>query len=178
MFIWGLSFFVSLVFSSLSFISSTFLKEEKMQSPTPFPYVDSQSSLAPSSNDFAAWLVGWETPRTLVRLKEYSSFFSSVSPALYQLSSSGTLVEEDYFLEKDTLMSYLNDHSFSVVPLIGNSFDSQRVHEFLLDSDLQNKFISSLITLAKTEHYAGWEFDWENISLDDKDQYLAFLHLC
>lgn len=74
------------------------------------------------------------------------------------------------------LSALIKDHNLKVMPLVANNGFSQKIIHNLLTSDGgQNKVLSQLIDLAKSQKYAGWQFDFENISYLDRDLFTAFV---
>lgn len=63
-----------------------------------------------------------------------------------------------------------------VVPLIVNkSFDKALMTQILDSEEAKNKIISFMLSEAKKKKYAGWQFDFENLSHLDRDAYTSFV---
>jgi spore germination protein YaaH len=74
------------------------------------------------------------------------------------------------------LKKIIKSHPIKVMPLIANANFSQKIIHNLLNSQVgQDKVITNLIQLAKSNGYIGWQFDFENINYQDKDLYTAFV---
>jgi len=74
------------------------------------------------------------------------------------------------------LKEAISSHNVRVMPLITNAnFSQSLMHKLLASDNEQNRVIAGLIYLAKREKYAGWQFDFENISYKDRDLFTAFV---
>jgi len=74
------------------------------------------------------------------------------------------------------LKKAIKDHNIKVMPLIANANFSQKLmHKLLTSKYEQDRVIAGLVYLAKRDKYAGWQYDFENISYKDKDLYSAFV---
>ena len=74
------------------------------------------------------------------------------------------------------LKKAIKDHNLKVMPLVANAkFSQTTIHNLLTSSAAQDNVINTLINLAKSQNFIGWQFDFEHISYLDKDLYTAFV---
>lgn len=137
--------FLSLVLSSLSVLQA------QTSSENLFYYVDAEESFQ--------------------SFKANSDEISIVAPQTYSISQSGILWGE---VDK-RVMDIARQKDIKVIPLVMNpGFDRELFHEFLQDSLAQERTIQMMVDLALEHGYAGWQFDFENIHIDDRDAFTSF----
>ena len=74
------------------------------------------------------------------------------------------------------LKKIIKDRNLKVMPLVANAnFNQNTIHKLLTSPESQDKIIQRLVDLASANKYIGWQFDFENISYQDKDLYTAFV---
>lgn len=74
------------------------------------------------------------------------------------------------------LKKVVKNYRIQVMPLVANNgFKQKIIHDLLVNETAQAQFISNLSAIAKQEKYIGWQYDFENISWQDKDLYTAFV---
>jgi len=74
------------------------------------------------------------------------------------------------------LKQAIKGHNLKVMPLISNAnFSQPLMHKLLASPAQQDRVIAGLVYLAKRDKFIGWQFDFENISWQDKDLYSAFV---
>src|SRR5690606_17245450 len=70
------------------------------------------------------------------------------------------------------------DEDVKIVPLIfQQDFNRLLMTVILAIPEVQESIIDQIIEEAKDEGYAGWQFDFENISHSDRDRYTRFVEL-
>lgn len=116
-----------------------------------FYYVDSEDSFA--------------------SFRAHSDAISIVAPQTYSISQSGVLWGE----VDPRVLKIAREKGIKVIPLVVNpGFDRQLFHEFLQDSAAQRRTIEMMVELALKYGYTGWQFDFENIHLTDRQAFTEF----
>jgi spore germination protein YaaH len=94
------------------------------------------------------------------------------APQVYELNADGTLSGT---LDPD-LIAHAKKNKAHIMPLVTNEKFSATSHKDLLDDPaLQNKALGAMVTEAKNHGYYGWQFDFEQMTADHRDQYSAFI---
>lgn len=100
-----------------------------------------------------------------------SDNISIVAPQAYSISESGVVWGE----VDSRVMEIAQEKDIQVIPLIMNpGFDREMFHEFLQDTSAQRRTIKMMVELALKHGYAGWQFDFENIHISDRDAFTSF----
>lgn len=103
--------------------------------------------------------------------KEQSENISIVAPQVYSISKSGVVYGE----VDPRVMEIAEEKEIQVIPLILNpGFDRDLFHEFLQDTSAQQRTIQMMVELALKHGYAGWQFDFENIHISDREAFTTF----
>lgn len=98
---------------------------------------------------------------------------SVISPSWFQLGRQGLIV--DTKVSQNYIQNYLG-RSFRVWPLITNQFDSALTSDILNDHKVWPIYAQELIKYALVYDFDGYNFDFENVKLADKDKLTAFVH--
>lgn len=94
------------------------------------------------------------------------------APQVYKLMQDGTLTGT----LDEALIKHAKKNKAHIMPLVTNEEFSDTSHKDLLDDpSIQAIAISAMITEAKNYGYWGWQFDFEQMSADHRDQYSAFI---
>lgn len=103
--------------------------------------------------------------------KAHSDHISIVAPQTYSISKSGVVWGE----VDSRVMEIAKEKNIKVIPLILNpGFDRTLFHEFLQDTSAQRRTIEMMVDLALKHEYAGWQFDFENIHISDRQAFTDF----
>lgn len=100
-----------------------------------------------------------------------SDHISIVAPQTYSISKTGILWGE----VDSRIMEIAEEKGIDVIPLVVNpGFDRELFHDFLQDSSAQRRTINMMVDLALKHGYAGWQFDFENIHINDRNAFTDF----
>lgn len=99
----------------------------------------------------------------------HANQISIVVPATYHIDQYGTVYGG---VDPRVLRTAASDHVM-VMPIIA-SFDQKAIHGFLNDTQAQAHAISIMLYDAQHYHYYGWQFDFENVHVTDRDAYTTF----
>lgn len=103
-------------------------------------------------------------------LNHFQSIDVLISQA-YHVNAKGKV---SGFIDHDTLQ-FANQHAMRVMALVTNSnFDKHAVHQFLADFEAQKNAIQSILIACKQQHLYGVQFDFESVSLKDRDALTHF----
>lgn len=109
--------------------------------------------------------------RALENLRAHADQISIVSPQSFRTDSLGN-VEGGVHPE---VMALAREHGIKVVPLIVNpGFNQQIMHALLKNPEARRKTIESFVSLAETHGFYGWQFDYENFHVDDRDAFTDY----
>jgi len=96
---------------------------------------------------------------------------SIVAPQTYSLSKAGIIWGE----VDPRVLALARENNIKIVPLVVNpGFDQALFHDFLQDTAAQSKAIQMMVDLALKYKYSGWQFDFENIHISDRDAFTSF----
>lgn len=95
-----------------------------------------------------------------------------VAPQTYTVGSSGKL----YGKPKQAILDSASRVDAQIMPLVSNmNFSQTVIDNFLRNTKAQDTLIASLISEAQTNHYIGYQYDFEHIPSYDRDLYSAFV---
>lgn len=104
-------------------------------------------------------------------LKNNPNYIHIVGPQAYQVDRQGIVWGE----VDSRIMTFAAQHQIKVMPLVTNvDFSHATIHAFLNDAAAQARTIQDLLTACQKNHYYGIQFDFEGISIDDKDALTRF----
>jgi spore germination protein YaaH len=96
---------------------------------------------------------------------------TTVAPQVFSVDSLG-VVWGDIDPRVTTLA---RQHHVHVVPLVVNpGFDQATIHRLLNSPAARQRALRSFIDLAVAQQLDGWQFDFENVSIADRDSLTAF----
>lgn len=94
-----------------------------------------------------------------------------VAPSAYR-------VDEDGIVWGDVdprVLRLAREHDVRVVPLILNpGFDQEMLSGLLANPEARGRAVRSMVELCRRHGFAGIQFDFENLSIDDRDAFTAF----
>lgn len=74
------------------------------------------------------------------------------------------------------VLSYTRQHGIRELAMITNSsYDPVKAHRFLSNPEAQRKAIASLVALCQQLQFTGVQFDFEGISVKDRDAFTQFI---
>lgn len=94
-----------------------------------------------------------------------------VGPQTYSVDSLGIVFGD---VDRE-VMALAKQHGVKVMPLVvDESFNQTELHKLLTDSTARTRAIAALVELCRRNGYWGIQFDFENISIADRDRFTAF----
>lgn len=105
-------------------------------------------------------------------LQTYGKQVGIFAPQVYTIDSTGTLTGKI----SDIARAEISKNKLRVMPLVSNKdFNRDVMHDILDSKTLQDTVINNLINEAKTKGYTGWQYDFEAINVEYRDQYSSFV---
>lgn len=105
-------------------------------------------------------------------LQTYGKQVGIFSPQVYNIDSTGKLSGKI----SDIARAELDKNKTKIMPLVVNKdFNRDVMHDILDSKTLQDAAINNLITEAKSKGYIGWQYDFEAINVEYRDQYSSFV---
>lgn len=96
---------------------------------------------------------------------------SIAAPQVYSITPTGII----YGRVDPRLIKLSAENNVKVMPLVMNpGFDRTLFHDFLHDSAAKERAITAMVALAKEYDFYGWQFDFENIHISDRDIFTEF----
>ena len=107
-------------------------------------------------------------------IKNNSKSIDIIAPQIYSIDEDG-LISGNLDPKLQTLA---NEFNIKIMPLIVNqNFNQEQFHKFLRNPIAQEKAISAMVDLCKKYLFYGIQFDFENIHVNDKNEYTRFFQL-
>lgn len=95
-----------------------------------------------------------------------------IAPQAYGVNTEGELtggLDEDF-------VNLARANQVKIMPLVTNSNFSETILDKLLaDTAIQDKVIKAMVDEGIKQNYWGWQFDFEQMKSDHRDQYSAFV---
>ncbi len=96
---------------------------------------------------------------------------SIVAPAAFSANARGIVWGE----VDPRVVSLAREHGVGVMPLIVNpGFDQEMLSALLADSAARARAVASMVELCRRHGFLGIQFDFENLSVADRDAYTRF----
>jgi spore germination protein YaaH len=96
---------------------------------------------------------------------------SVVAPGAYSVDHEGIVWGE----VDPRVLRLAREHGVRVVPLILNpGFNQESLHQLLSGETARRRAIGSMVEECRRHGYDGIQFDFENLSIDDRDAYTRF----
>lgn len=124
---------------------------------------------------YSAWIPWWDEERALVSLNKAKSKLGIISPVWYKLDKQSKIIKIQS-ANKQGIKDAATSAQLTIIPVIGNDFDSERTSIFLWNETLRKNETDRLVNIALLEGYSGWDLDWEEISENDKDKFSDFVN--
>ena len=94
-----------------------------------------------------------------------------VGPQTYSVDSLGILYGD---IDR-RLLELAKQHNVKVMPLFVNEgFNQPQLRKLLADTAAQSRATRAMVELCKRHGFWGWQFDVENLSIQDRDKFTAW----
>ena len=118
------------------------------------------------------------------RLFYYTDREDSYRSLVAHISRIDIVAPSAYFVDEDGIvygdvdsrvLALAQQHRVAVVPLLVNrGFDQARLHTLLASDAARERMITAMVELCRRHGYAGFQIDFENLSIDDRDAFTRF----
>jgi len=97
---------------------------------------------------------------------------SIVSPQVFSMDSTGAIRGH----VDPRVVAAARDSGVQLVPLVMNpGFDQPSIHRVLTMADARNRAIANVAALCRDNHFAGIQFDIENVHVSDRAAFTSFV---
>lgn len=111
---------------------------------------------------------------TFINLRKYIHQISILAPAAYKITENGSL----WGSVDQRILDLAAEHNVKIMPLIVNSgegsFDNELIKNILENETARKPSIEMMIILAKQFKFYGWQFDIENLHIEDKELFTQY----
>ncbi|MFA6408755.1 MAG: glycosyl hydrolase family 18 protein [Gammaproteobacteria bacterium] len=108
----------------------------------------------------------------LARMRSHHQVLNIIAPQTYTVDQNGVVAGSI----DERLLKFARAKNIKIMPLLINTAFSQKdAHEFLHDSDAQNRAIKVMLDLGKNNYFYGWQLDFEHIAISDRADYTKFI---
>lgn len=128
----------------------------------------------PPLSNYSAWMPSWDQERSFNSLSASNHKLNFISPVWYSLEPDGRikLIEG---MDLEQLKIKAKDQGVSLLPTVFNSFDPKRVSLIINNQTQKQVAIDNLVKIAEDNQYLGWDLDFEELKLADKDAFSEFV---
>lgn len=117
------------------------------------------------------WYLPGSGESRLQEARDHIDQISILAPQAFRSSADGEVTGH----VSDSLLILARDYGRKVMPLIVNpGFNQQLMHDLLVNPEARRRAITSMVDLAKEHGFWGWQFDFENIHVTDRDALTVF----
>ncbi len=103
--------------------------------------------------------------------KEHIDQISIIAPQVFSVDTAGVI----WGGVDPRVLQLAAQHGVKVMPLLVNpGFDQSVIHHILHSAIAKARAIKTLVELARTNKFYGWQFDFEDINISDKDAFTEF----
>ena len=131
----------------------------------------------------SAWYAPYDSTRGLKSFTEHLEMFHEINPVWYNLNPAYFTPGETPLvknpLNQDTILSVAKFAGIKVLPTIQNfgasNFDRTVIGKIIQDPQLRMVHVQEIVDLVMTENYDGIDIDYENLILEDRQSFSAFI---
>jgi len=110
----------------------------------------------------------------LQQIKNHAKSIDIIAPQIYQLDENGVI----WGSLDLRLLAIAKENHLKVMPLIVNpNFNQDQFHTFLHNPIAEERAIAEMLSLCEQYHFYGLQFDFENININDKNDFTHFVQL-
>lgn len=112
-----------------------------------------------------------DTEESFRSFREHVEQIDIVAPSAYRVDEDGIVWGE----VDPRVVRLAREHGVEVVPLILNpGFDQQMLSALLANPEARARAVASMVELCRRHGFAGIQFDFENLSVNDRDAFTSF----
>lgn len=159
-------FGLGIYFVAFNWSKNNIIAPKTVPKPTP-------ATLGP--NQFSVWIAWWDENPGLDSLQRHFDKINTVMPVWYSLDTTGKVIPISDVQKKSEITQLSKEKNIRIIPSIGNNFNPEPVSILLDHPKLQTAVITDLISIALENGYSGWDLDWENIYVGDRQGFTDFV---
>ncbi len=111
------------------------------------------------------------SPDAIASFEKNARSVSIVGPQSYRVDAEGNLTGE----VPASILAIATKHKVPVMPLIVNpGWNLELFHKLVNNSAARGRMIASMVSLGKQHGFWGWQFDFEQIHVSDRDSLSLF----
>lgn len=111
------------------------------------------------------------SPDAVTSFEKNARSISMVGPQSYRVDAEGNLAGQ----VPASILAIAKKHTVPVMPLIVNpGWNLELFHKLVNNSAARARMIASMVSLGKQHGYWGWQFDFEQIHVSDRDSLSRF----
>lgn len=111
------------------------------------------------------------SPDAIASLEKNARSVSIIGPQSYRVDSAGNLTGQ----VPAAILAIATQHGIPVMPLIVNpGWNLDLFHRLVNDRAARARMIASMVSLGKQHGFQGWQFDFEQIHVSDRDSLSLF----
>jgi spore germination protein YaaH len=111
------------------------------------------------------------SPDAIASFEKNAARVSIIGPQSYRVDADGNLAGQ----VPERIMSIARHHGIPVMPLIVNpGWNLELFHKLVNNRTARAKMIASMVSLGKQHGFWGWQFDFEQIHVGDRDSLSLF----
>jgi spore germination protein YaaH len=111
------------------------------------------------------------SPDAVASLEKNAGSISIVGPQSYRVDAEGNLTGQ----VPASILAIAREHKIPVMPLIVNpGWNLELFHKLVNNSAARATMIASMVSLGKQHGFWGWQFDFEQIHVSDRDSLSRF----
>ncbi len=112
-----------------------------------------------------------DTEESFRSFRENVEKIDIVAPSAYRVDEDGIVWGE----VDPRVLRLAREHGVEVVPLILNpGFDQEMLSALLANPEARARAVASMVELCRRHGFAGIQFDFENLSVNDRDAFTSF----
>lgn len=94
-----------------------------------------------------------------------------VAPAAYNVDEDGVVWGE----VDPRMLALAAEHDVAVMAVIHNpGFNQEMLHALLVNDEARARAVASMVELCRRHDFSGFQFDFENLNMNDRDAYTRF----
>lgn len=123
----------------------------------------------------SGWIAYWNEVGAMESMQKNPKKIDHVLPFWYRVNKEGKIIEVSDSTHKSQVKDLALQLSMKIMPSIINEFDPESVSNFLNNLSEQEKAITDLTFIAVSNGYRGFDLDWEEMYVGDKQGFTDFV---
>jgi spore germination protein YaaH len=130
-----------------------------------------QSQTGAAQSEFERLFYYIDQERSLESLRANIGKIDVIAPGIYNVDEDGVV----WGGVDQRVIDLAAEHGVAVMPLIANpGFEQDMLSSFLGDEEARARALNTFLVECRKHGYAGMQFDFENLNINDRDAFTAF----